>query len=141
MDPWRILRRSRALVAAALLVLGTAAPAGADPGMGPPVAPASSRLRRLTAFEYETTVGDLLGIDAKAVAESLATDESAGLFLANTTAAVDRYTVERTLEVARRAAALAVKQPDRLLHCEAGAGTDACARQFVTTLGRRAVRR
>jgi hypothetical protein len=103
---------------------------------------ADSPLRRLTRWEYNNTVHDLLG-DTTAPADQFSA-ESRQLGFTNGAAStpMSAVVVEEYEGAARALAATAIKDPAALLGCDPAAkGEDACADQFLTTFGRRAFRR
>src|SRR5262245_39739454 len=90
MDHCRVSRRSGLPSVLVLVVTcGSAwSPAARADATAPPAV-----LRRMTAFEYKNSVRDLLHVDPEPLDRILAPDESAGLFVSNATAPVDRLTV------------------------------------------------
>ena len=101
-------------------------------------------LRRLTRFEYDNTVRDLLG-DNTAPARSLPSDEIANGFGNDAEAlSVSSLLVEQLATVAEGIAARATQPAAlaRLLPCAANpAGEDGCVRGFVSGFATRAYRR
>lgn len=99
-------------------------------------------LRRLTRFEYNNTVRDLLGT-ALTPADSFPPDEVADGFTNNAVVlTVSSLHAEKYVEASEALAAEAVANLDTLLQCDRAAlGDEACARQFAETFGRRAFRR
>ena len=103
---------------------------------------ADSPLRRLTRWEYNNTVHDLLG-DTTAPADQFSA-ESRQLGFTNGAAStpMSAGVVEEYERAARALAAKAVLAPVTLLGCDPAAkGEDACADEFVARFGRRAFRR
>ena len=101
-----------------------------------------SPVRRLTRWEYNNTVRDLLG-DQTHPADSFA-PESVQLGFTNGAASppMSATVVEEYEAAALDLAAQAVADPNALLPCDPIAdGEDACAKQFVAAFGRRAFRR
>lgn len=105
-----------------------------------PIAP--TPLRRLTRFEYNNTVQDLLGVTLTP-ADQFPPDEIAGGFNNNAAVlTVSSLHAEKYAEAAELLAAEAVKNLSALLPCDpATVGEAACAERFVQTFGRRAYRR
>lgn len=103
-----------------------------------------SGLRRLTAAEYDATVRDLVGVDVTA-ALLLPEDWRQPFDNDYTTQVASQALVEGAELLAADVAALALETPairDALLGCTPEGPTDeACFRSFVTTFGRRALRR
>jgi hypothetical protein len=103
-----------------------------------------SGLRRLTAAEYDATVRDLLGIDVVA-ALLLPEDWRQPFDNDYTTQVASQALVEGAELLAADVAALALETPavrDATVGCTpTGPADDACFRTFVTTFGRRALRR
>jgi hypothetical protein len=103
---------------------------------------ADSPLRRLTRWEYNNTVHDLLG-DTTAPADQFSA-ESRQLGFTNGAAStpMSALVVEEYEGAARALAAKAVQSLKALLGCDPAAkGEDACADEFLATFGRRAFRR
>jgi Protein of unknown function (DUF1592)/Protein of unknown function (DUF1588)/Protein of unknown function (DUF1587)/Protein of unknown function (DUF1595)/Protein of unknown function (DUF1585) len=106
------------------------------------MAPDSAPLRRLTHWEYDNTIRDLLGDDARRgtgfPTETSATgfdNEAAGL-------QVSAMLAEEYMRAAEEIATAAVADLPSLLPCDPAAiGEDACAAALVDTLGPRAYRR
>jgi hypothetical protein len=99
-------------------------------------------LRRLTRFEYATSVTSLLGVDA-APADALPADEVTDGFSNNAEVlTVSPLHAEKYVLVSEELAKAAVKDISRLTTCDVGArGEEPCARDFANKLGRRAFRR
>lgn len=104
--------------------------------------PAASPLRRLTRWEYDHTVADLLG-DTTGPASSFVPESSQFGFDNNAAgAALNPLVVEQFETAATALAAQAVTDLPGLLQCDvAEKGQTACAKQFVRSFGRRAYRR
>jgi hypothetical protein len=127
-------------LAAALLVVTSAACDDAPPAGAPSPGPAP--LRRLNRFEYDRTVRDLLGTTL-APAEGFARDGS-DLGFDNQAAVqtVDDALAESYQDAAELLAADAVSRLSDFLPCDPSAiGEDECARLFIETFGKRAYRR
>ena len=104
--------------------------------------PVASPLRRLTRFEYDNTVRDLLGFDL-APAARFPPDAVAGGFSNNASVlTISPLLAEKYMEAAESLAAEAIKNLPAQLPCDPVAtGEEACARQFVQVFGGRAYRR
>ncbi len=103
---------------------------------------ADSPLRRLTRWEYNNTVHDLLG-DTTAPADQFSA-ESRQLGFTNGAAStpMSATVVEEYEGAARALAATAIQAPTKLLGCDPAAkGEDTCAASFLASFGRRAFRR
>lgn len=142
-----------AVVASAALAAACEGRVGdAKPGFLPPPPPAGaaacggveepgpSPIRRMTRFEYDRTVHDLLGDEARP-ARGFAPEEQAYGFDNNATAlVVSGLLGEQYLAAAEQLAAAA--DLARLLPCDPVAdGELACAARFVKSFGKRAYRR
>lgn len=98
-------------------------------------------VHRLNRFEYDATISDLLGVDAKAQAEfpadetALSYDNNAGALMFSPTLA------EQLLGKAQQLAPAAVAKAPTFAACAATEQTPSCARAFVVGLGARAFRR
>jgi len=135
---------------------GTSQPNPGQAGSGPgaqspgPVEQAScptqpvprTPLRRLTRFEYQNAVRDLLHVDAAAASE-LPADELTNGFDNNAgVLTVSALHAEKYVLVSEALAKLAVADVTALTGCDADeAGAEACARAFAKSFGRRAFRR
>lgn len=104
------------------------------------IEPGPSPLRRLTRFEYNNTVRDLLGT-ALQPAETFAKEEESLGFNNNAYALnVTLLHVEQWMEASETLSGAA--NLDALLPCQPTSGTEAaCARQFIESFGKRAWRR
>lgn len=105
-----------------------------DPGPAP--------IRRLTRFEYNATVRDLLG-DTSEPAKNFPAEEEAYGFTNNANVmGVTPVLAEQYLAAAERLALRAVSRPEFLPACNVGAAGEAsCARAFIEKFGLRAFRR
>jgi len=131
---------------------GTGGVAAGGSGGGGAVAPttmdcpttqlARTPLRRLTQFEYATTVRDLLNVDP-APASELPPDEITNSFDNNSVVqTVSSLHAEKYVLVSEALAEAAVQNLAALTACDAATvGEDACALQFARQFGRRAFRR
>lgn len=98
-------------------------------------------LRRLTRFEYENSVRDLLNVDTTAVSQ-LPADEADGFDNNAQLQGAPDYLVEKYVVVSEALAALAVRNVASLTGCNsATTGERNCALQFARTFGRKAFRR
>jgi hypothetical protein len=106
------------------------------------IAPGPSPLRRLTRWEYDNTIRDLLGDDSRP-ASAFPEDERALGFDNNAEfRVVTTLLAEHYMLAAESIAARAVADRTRLLPCTPdGIGEEACGRQFVEVFGSRAWRR
>lgn len=111
----------------------------AIPGCEEP-SPGASPLRRLTAFEYDNTVADLLDTDLRP-AESFVLDAKDGLFDRNAARVVTQDLADQYLRAAEDLAADVDLQAIASCWPESVDAEEACAREFVRTFGRRAFRR
>jgi hypothetical protein len=105
-----------------------------SPGRGP--------LRRLNRFEYNNTIHDLLG-ETTAYADNFPPDEQGGGFSNNADAQVVSHLLAESYASAAAAMATnAVTRLSSLYTCDvATTGENGCAKQFITTFGKRAFRR
>ncbi|MDX2019411.1 MAG: DUF1592 domain-containing protein [Deltaproteobacteria bacterium] len=101
-----------------------------------------SLMRRLTRFEYNNTVRDLLKLDVQPVMD-FPSEEMRDGFVNNAQALiVTPILTERYLTAAEKLADAAVTQKlSALLPCDASRADADCARAFVETFGQRAFRR
>lgn len=99
-------------------------------------------LRRLSKFEYNNTILELLGDDSR-LADAFASDgESHGFDNNAENQRVTRLLAEQYMSAAELLAAKVMKDPTLVLNCDpVQVGEDACAQAFITTFGRRAFRR
>ena len=108
------------------------------------VEPGPSPIRRMTRFEYNNTVRDLLG-DTSNQADQFGAEEEALGFNNNAANLVVSDQLANKYMLAAEAISENVTAPDKmagLLPCDpAAAGAEACAKQFIETFGRRAYRR
>jgi hypothetical protein len=109
-------------------------------------APAASTLRRLTVAQYRNSVRDLLGaavtppsdLEPDTALDGFASIGAARVSLSST--AVEQFETA-ALALSHQALADAKTRASLVTCTPAGAADDACARQFVTSFGRRAWRR
>lgn len=101
----------------------------------------STPLRRLTRFEYENTVRDLLNVDTSVVHE-LPADVADGFDNNAALQVAPEFLVEKYVVVSEALAAQAVQDLTALTDCNAETtGDEACAKKFANAFGRRAFRR
>jgi hypothetical protein len=116
----------------------TPAPAGADRAGPMP-------LRRLTRIEYRNTIRDLQIASSVSDVTRDIPEDTKGAFGFDAAPVVSNLEVDRFLGAAEAIGKALVASSTRfgqVLGCNAAAmGEDACARQFVTSFGRRAYRR
>lgn len=98
-------------------------------------------LRRLTRFEYQNTVRDLLNVDTSVVAE-IPADEADGFDNNATLQVAPEFLIEKYVVVSEALAEQAVENVTALTGCNAATrGEETCAREFAQNFGRRAFRR
>jgi hypothetical protein len=140
------------LLAAALTLLGCSGSIGTRGGGGgddvvndniaKSLCVVDTPIRRLTRFEYNNTVRDLLG-DTTSPADLLPPEEEVAGFN-NQAAALTTsdLLIEQYMKVAEDVSARAIENLSSILPCDPVAdGEDACATSFIETFGRRAFRR
>jgi hypothetical protein len=137
---------------AALLAGSTAAcvgrigdPAGGDGKVAcdsAAITPGDAPVRRMTRFEYDNTVRDLLGAQGSAAA-AFPADEVSGIFNNQASAlVVTDLLAEGYMTAAESLATAAVQDLAGLTGCDPQAtGEDACAAQFIDRFGKHAFRR
>lgn len=100
------------------------------------------RMWRLTPWEYDNTILELLGDDTQPAAAFVADEEVNGFANNALALRVSPVLAEQLLLAAERVAARAVENLSARLPCDpARDGEEACARSFVGTFGLRAYRR
>ena len=106
------------------------------------IVPGKSPIRRMTRFEYNNTVRDLLGDDTQPAANFVPEEEAMGFDNQAAALGVTQILAEQYMVASEKIAAKAVEKLDTLLPCQPAAGEErACATKFIETLGRRAYRR
>jgi hypothetical protein len=119
-------------------------PAGDAPIVcdGSAIYPGDAPVRRMTRFEYNNTVRDLLG-DTTAPASSFPADEISGVFNNQASAlVVTELLAEGYMKASESVAAVAVQNVNTLTACDpATAGASACGAKFIDSFGKRAFRR
>jgi hypothetical protein len=124
----------------------TGALGGSTPGVGGSAAvvdaPSAGYVRRLTHIEYDNTVADLFGVDAKH-SVNFETDLAQDGFTNNSAAQnVSPTLAEQYMVAAEAISEAATANLTLLLGCEpATLGEAACVQQFIATFGKRAWRR
>ncbi|WP_438029457.1 DUF1592 domain-containing protein [Sorangium sp. So ce233] len=133
------------------VLLATAAACSGRPGDGathePPrcaeIRPGASPLRRMTRFEYNNTIRDLLGDDSAPADAFVVEEEALGFNNQAAALGVTPLLAEQLMKASEAIAARAARDPERLLAgCDpAVQGPDACAAELIERLGKRAFRR
>ena len=99
-------------------------------------------MRRLTRFEYDSTIRDLLGVDTAPAASSFPPEETAMHFDNNAEALAFPPTLaEQALASATKLGRLVATEPTRWATCAGSAKDEACARSVLEAFGKRAYRR
>jgi hypothetical protein len=115
-------------------MMGTGAAVAAAPGPSP--------LRRLTRAEYDNTLRDLLGFDARPSTDFPADAVGPSGFF--NPGGLSSLEVERLMQASESLAQRLSAQLPGLIACDpatAQGGEEACVRKFVSSFGRRAYRR
>ncbi len=109
---------------------------------GTKISPGDAPIRRMTHFEYDNTVRDLLG-DTTAPATTFPADEVSGGFDNQaSTLVVTELLAESYMSAAEALATTATQNLDTLVGCDPPtAGAAACGAQFIESFGKRAFRR
>jgi hypothetical protein len=106
------------------------------------LAPGKAPIRRMTRFEYDQTVRDLLGDTSDVAKGFVPEEESLGFNNQAEALGITQLLAEQLMEGSEQLAASATKDMTKLLPCDpAKAGEDACAAQFIQAFGKRAYRR
>ncbi|MRG92206.1 DUF1592 domain-containing protein [Polyangium spumosum] len=104
--------------------------------------PGKSPIRRMTRFEYNNTVRDLVGDDTQPASSFVPEEEAMGFDNQATALGVTQILAEQYMVAAEQIAARAVQDLGALVPCDPGTmGDQACATTFIQTFGRRAYRR
>ena len=129
---------------------GRGAPSGTGGASGGPncqdhaIQPGTSPIRRLTRFEYNNTVRDLLG-DTTRPADAFPPEEIGNGFGNDANAlTVSRLLAEQYVSAAKGIAERLLADTARYaatLGCDPASAEDACAKSFIETFGARAYRR
>ena len=104
----------------------------------PLVGAGATPLQRLTRAEYANSVRDIFNL-AQAPTSTLPSDETSGTFAINTGAVIDSLTLQQYLDSAGTVATAA--NMNSLLACNPNLSRADCGTQFITTMGRRIMRR
>jgi uncharacterized protein DUF1592/uncharacterized protein DUF1588/uncharacterized protein DUF1587/uncharacterized protein DUF1585/uncharacterized protein DUF1595 len=109
---------------------------------GVTIHPGEAPARRMTRFEYDNTVRDLLG-DATSPGSDFPADEVSGIFNNQAdTLVVSQLLAEGYMKASEVVAGNAVKNLDTLVGCDPKASSEAkCGAQFIESFGKRAFRR
>jgi hypothetical protein len=103
---------------------------------------AETPFHRMSRFEYDNTVRDLLGDDSNPALALPPDEASTGFDNQSSSLGVTELSAEQYLEVAEQVAGRAVKNLPALLGCDPKAiGESACAQSFIKDFGKRAFRR
>src|SRR5262249_13453359 len=103
--------------------------------------PGPSPVRRMTHFEYDNTVRDLLGDDSRP-SSAFPPDERIAVFANEAKSqSVTRLLAEQYMFSAETLAARAATRWSDLVECATDADENTCAKQFAETLGMLAFRR
>lgn len=107
-------------------------------------APAGSllpaRIRRLTNAEFDVSVKQLLGVDSQFGA-SFTPDTRQDGFTRNDSQRVDPVFITQVSDAAQKLAASVGSKITQLAPCSTNGGSEACARTFIDSFGKRAYRR
>ena len=113
-----------------------------DPPIDPQCNPGPAPMRRLTRWEYNNTVADLLGDTSSPASNFVPEAGQFGFDNAALGATLSDVVVEQFEAAARALAAEAVLDMPGLLQCDpVMSSEDACAEEFIARFGRRAFRR
>ncbi|WP_437930814.1 DUF1592 domain-containing protein [Sorangium sp. So ce291] len=133
------------------LVLATAAACSGSPDGGAKdealrcteIRPGASPLRRMTRFEYNNTIRDLLGDDSAPADAFVIEEEALGFNNQAAALGVTQLLAEQLMKASEAIAARAAQDLERLLDgCDPAAqGPEACAAELIERLGKRAFRR
>ena len=118
---------------------------GGDDGpetLCPTPTPGASPIRRLTAWEYDNTIRDLLGDDRRPSTIAGFPEEGGSGFDNNAdVVSVTRLMANKYMLAAEDVATVAVEDLGTLTGCDPVADESGCVRSFITDFGRRAWRR
>lgn len=105
--------------------------------------PGDAPIRRMTRFEYNNTVRDLLGETSAPASSFVAEEQALGFNNQATSLGVTQLLAEQMMSAAEKIAAKAVLDLDALIpYCDALAqGEQSCANMFIEHFGKRAFRR
>ena len=121
-------------------------PQGEAAGVCAAIQPGKSPIRRMTRFEYNNTIRDLLGDDSEPASGFVVEEEALGFNNQASALGVTPLLAEQYMEASEHIAARAAGHLDRLLPgwpaCDPAApGAAACADQLIRGFGARAFRR
>lgn len=109
------------------------------------IVPGKSPIRRMTRFEYDNTIRDLLGDDSHPAANFVPEEEALGFDNQAAALGVTQILAEQYMVASEKIALKAVQKMESLLPCQPSqpvAGEERnCAKSFIETFGRRAYRR
>ncbi|WP_437593196.1 DUF1592 domain-containing protein [Sorangium sp. So ce1000] len=107
------------------------------------IRPGASPLRRMTRFEYNNTIRDLLGDDSAPADAFVVEEEALGFNNQAAALGVTQLLAEQLMKASEAIAARAAQDLGKLLAgCDpAVQGPDACAAELIERLGKRAFRR
>ncbi|AUX41942.1 hypothetical protein SOCE26_033670 [Sorangium cellulosum] len=107
------------------------------------ILPGASPLRRMTRFEYNNTIRDLLGDDSAPADAFVIEEEALGFNNQAAALGVTQLLAEQLMKASEGIAERAVRDLERLFEgCEpAVQGADVCAAELIERLGKRAFRR
>ena len=128
------------------------APGGMDPVVTPPVTPGMmmacktrdpgpAPIRRLTKWEYDNTIRDLLGDDSHPSAAFPADERGAGFTNDAQSLSVSPLHAQNYMDAAEKIVARAAGGLAKLTPCDPARGDAACGMRFIETWGKRAWRR
>jgi uncharacterized protein DUF1592/uncharacterized protein DUF1588/uncharacterized protein DUF1595/uncharacterized protein DUF1587/uncharacterized protein DUF1585 len=104
--------------------------------------PGGAPIRRMTRFEYNNAVRDLLGDTTRPADTFVAEEEALGFNNQATALGVTQLLAEQYMEASESIAARAAKDWKKLLPCDpVKTGEDVCAAQFILAFGQKAFRR
>ena len=102
--------------------------------------PGPAPIRRLSAFEYDNTIEDLLG-DTSKPAQDFPEEGASGFDNNADVASVSRLHAEKYMRAAEDVAARATEDLDGLLGCDIASDEAGCVQSWITSFGARAWRR
>lgn len=135
------------MLASAVLASCTSADAPPPPGTSQAplckhVEPGKAPLRRLTRFEYDNTVRDLLGDDTHPASQFPPEEQALGFDNQADALGVTQLLAEQYMKASEGIAARATADVAKILPCDPKVdGEDACAAKFIDAFGARAFRR
>jgi hypothetical protein len=113
-----------------------------EPLCGEVLRPGPAPVRRMTRFEYNNTVRDLLGDDTSPASDFGAEEEALGFNNNAANLVTSSALAEKYMVAAEGISARATDPLAKNVACDpAVAGEDACAREFIASFGKRAFRR